>query len=56
VLVVEREMRIVAQSDWVIDIGPCAGEKGGTVVAKGTPQQVAASERSRTATYLAACL
>jgi excinuclease ABC subunit A len=56
VLVVEHEMRIVAQSDWVIDIGPGAGEQGGTVVAEGTPQQVAACARSRTATYLAACL
>ncbi|MBC7705210.1 MAG: excinuclease ABC subunit UvrA [Rhodoferax sp.] len=56
VVVVEHEMRIVAQSDWVIDIGPGAGEQGGQVVAEGTPQQVAASAQSRTAPYLAACL
>ena len=56
VVVVEHEMRIVAQSDWVIDIGPGAGEQGGRVVAEGTPQQVAASAQSRTAPYLAACL
>ena len=56
VVVVEHEMRIVAQSDWLIDIGPGAGEQGGTVVAEGTPQQVAASAQSRTAPYLAAWL
>ena len=56
VVVVEHEMRIVAQSDWVIDIGPGAGEQGGMVVAEGAPQQVAASAQSRTAPYLAAWL
>ena len=56
VIVVEHEMRIVAQSDWVIDIGPGAGEQGGKVVAEGTPQQLAACAQSSTAPYLAACL
>ena len=37
VIVVEHDMRVVAQSDWVIDIGPGAGDEGGTVVAEGTP-------------------
>lgn len=53
VVVVEHEMRVVAQSDWVIDIGPGAGDLGGTVVACGTPQTVAKSEASRTAPFLA---
>jgi excinuclease ABC subunit A len=53
VVVVEHEMRVVAQSDWVIDIGPGAGELGGKVVACGTPQKVAKSKSSRTAPYLA---
>ena len=56
VIVVEHEMRIVAQSDWVIDMGPGAGDAGGKVVAQGTPQQVAHVADSRTAVYLAAYL
>ncbi|ONH55673.1 excinuclease ABC subunit A [Pseudomonas cedrina] len=53
VVVVEHEMRVVAQSDWVIDIGPGAGDLGGKVVACGTPQTVAKSKASRTAPFLA---
>ncbi|WP_300627906.1 excinuclease ABC subunit UvrA [Pseudomonas sp.] len=53
VVVVEHEMRVVAQSDWVIDIGPGAGNEGGKVVASGTPQAVAKSKTSRTAAFLA---
>ncbi|RZI29207.1 excinuclease ABC subunit UvrA [Pseudomonas orientalis] len=53
VVVVEHEMRVVAQSDWVIDIGPGAGNAGGKVVASGTPQAVAGSKDSRTAPFLA---
>jgi excinuclease ABC subunit A len=53
VIVVEHDMRVVAGSDWVLDIGPGAGEEGGRVVASGTPAQVAASPKSRTAPYLA---
>ncbi|CAG1018932.1 UvrABC system protein A [Burkholderiaceae bacterium] len=52
VLVVEHEMRVVAQSDWVIDVGPGAGEGGGRIVASGSPGEVAASAASRTAPYL----
>ena len=56
VIVVEHEMRVVAQSDWVIDIGPGAGDQGGQCVAAGTPQQVAKVKASRTAPYLARAL
>ncbi|WP_087694704.1 excinuclease ABC subunit UvrA [Pseudomonas sp. PE-S1G-1] len=52
VIVVEHEMRVVAQSDWVIDIGPGAGDRGGKVVVSGTPQKVAKSKGSRTAPFL----
>ena len=52
VVVVEHEMRVVAQSDWVIDIGPGAGDLGGKVVASGTPQKVSKSKSSRTAPFL----
>ncbi len=53
VIVVEHDMRVVAGSDWVIDIGPGAGDEGGRVVAAGTPAEVAAAASSRTAPYLA---
>ncbi len=56
VVVVEHEMRVVAEADWVIDIGPGAGDEGGRVVAQGLPSEVAASRVSRTAPYLAECL
>jgi excinuclease ABC subunit A len=52
VIVVEHNMRVVAASDWVIDIGPGAGDEGGKIVVAGPPAQVAASARSRTAPYL----
>jgi excinuclease ABC subunit A len=53
VVVVEHDMRVIAGSDWVIDIGPGAGEEGGHVVAAGPPAAVAQSPESRTAPYLA---
>jgi excinuclease ABC subunit A len=49
-------MRVVAQSDWVIDIGPGAGDQGGRIVVAGTPQKVASSKKSRTAPFLAKAL
>ena len=56
VIVVEHEMRVVAQSDWVIDIGPGAGDQGGRIVVAGTPQKVAASKKSKTAPFLVRAL
>jgi len=52
VIVVEHDMRVIAGSDWVIDIGPGAGDEGGRVVATGTPSQVSTEPESRTAPYL----
>ncbi len=52
VVVVEHELRVVAASDWVIDVGPGAGEEGGRIVAAGPPQEVCAAQDSRTAPYL----
>jgi excinuclease ABC subunit A len=46
-------MDVITASDWIIDIGPGAGDEGGKVVAFGPPEQVAKKEASRTAPYLA---
>jgi excinuclease ABC subunit A len=53
VIVVEHDMSVIGASDYVIDVGPGAGDEGGEVVATGTPEDVAASARSRTAPFLA---
>ena len=53
VVVIEHDMRVVAASDYVIDIGPGAGESGGRVVATGVPERVSQNARSRTAPFLA---
>ncbi|RZL55624.1 MAG: excinuclease ABC subunit UvrA [Variovorax sp.] len=52
VVVVEHEMRVVAASDWVIDVGPGAGGEGGRIVACGEPAKVADSGVGRTARHL----
>jgi excinuclease ABC subunit A len=52
VIVVEHDMRVAANSDWVLDIGPGAGDEGGTMVACGTPREVAKVAASLTAKYL----
>jgi len=56
VIVAEHEMRVAAASDWLIDMGPGAGNLGGCIVASGTPAAVAASGRGRTAPYIARML
>jgi excinuclease ABC subunit A len=53
VIVVEHDMHVVASSDWVIDIGPGAGEEGGKIVFQGTPAQMAKSKKGSTSRYLA---
>lgn len=52
VIVVEHDMHVIAQSDWVIDIGPGAGDEGGRIVAQGTPKEVANVKESKTAPFL----
>lgn len=53
VILVEHDMHVIASCDWVIDIGPGAGDEGGKIVASGTPHEIAKHRRSRTAPYLA---
>ncbi|KOV23255.1 ABC transporter [Streptomyces sp. XY413] len=56
VVVVEHDMDVVAGADWVIDLGPGGGAEGGRIVAAGTPREVAAAGRGRTAAYLSRAL
>ena len=52
VVVIEHNMDVIKNADYVIDIGPDGGERGGTIVAKGTPEEVAKVEMSYTGAYL----
>ena len=52
VIVVEHDMHVIAHSDWIIDLGPGAGDEGGQIVAQGPPSEVAKIKTSRTAHYL----
>lgn len=53
VVTVEHDMRVAGASDWIIDIGPGAGNEGGRIVAQGTPAEVSICKASRTAPFLA---
>jgi excinuclease ABC subunit A len=52
VVVIEHHMDVVKRADWVIDLGPEAGDAGGTIVGQGTPEQIAEASDSHTGRYL----
>lgn len=52
ILVVEHNLDVIKNSDWVIDLGPEGGEKGGQIVAQGTPLQISRANNSYTGNYL----
>jgi excinuclease ABC subunit A len=52
VVVIEHNLDVIKTADWVLDLGPGGGVNGGEIVAEGTPEQVAADERSFTGQYL----
>jgi len=52
VIVIEHNLDVIKNSDWLIDMGPDGGDKGGTVVVAGTPEKVAATPESHTGTFL----
>jgi excinuclease ABC subunit A len=56
VLVIEHNLDVIKTADWIIDMGPEGGNRGGTVVAEGTPEEVAATEASYTGQFLAPLL
>ncbi len=56
VIVIEHHMAVAAEADWILDLGPEAGEKGGQIIAQGPPEKIAMSKKSRTAPFLAVAL
>ena len=56
VIVIEHHLDVIKCSDWVIDLGPEGGERGGTILAQGTPEDIAANKESFTGQYLAKLL
>jgi excinuclease ABC subunit A len=56
VVIIEHNLDVIAEADWVLDLGPEGGDKGGRIVAKGSPSTIARSKRSHTGRYLAAFL
>ncbi len=52
VILVEHDMDVIGRSDWVIDLGPGAGDEGGKIIAAGTPADVAKEKKSKTGRYL----
>ena len=55
-LVIEHNLEVIKGADWIIDLGPEGGDKGGEVVATGTPEQVARVKKSYTGQYLSEIL
>jgi excinuclease ABC subunit A len=55
-LVIEHNLDVIKQADWIVDLGPEGGEAGGEVIAEGTPEQIADEERSFTGRFLRALL
>jgi excinuclease ABC subunit A len=55
-VVIEHNLDVIKTADWLIDLGPEGGVKGGEIVAEGTPEQVAKAEGSYTGRYLAPLL
>jgi excinuclease ABC subunit A len=56
VVVIEHNLDVVKTADWIVDLGPEGGERGGYVIAEGTPEEVAAVSASATGEYLARVL
>jgi excinuclease ABC subunit A len=52
VIVIEHNLDVIKTADWVIDLGPDGGDEGGEIVAEGTPEEVAANQKSYTGSYL----
>ena len=56
VIVIEHNLDVIKTADYIIDMGPEGGDKGGTLVAEGTPEEIARNERSYTGKYISKIL
>jgi excinuclease ABC subunit A len=56
VVVIEHNLDVIKSADWVIDLGPDGGSRGGQIVAEGTPESVAKNKKSYTGSFLAEIL
>ena len=52
IITIEHNLDVIRCADWIIDLGPEGGERGGEVIAEGTPEEVAQNPRSHTGRYL----
>ena len=52
ILIIEHNLDVIRSADWVIDLGPEGGDRGGEIVAEGTPEQIASARNSYTGLYL----
>ncbi|MCG8072163.1 MAG: hypothetical protein N0C86_09310, partial [Candidatus Thiodiazotropha taylori] len=52
VVVIEHNLDVIKTADWIIDLGPEGGDKGGEIIAQGTPQQLARTRGSHTGKFL----
>jgi excinuclease ABC subunit A len=56
VLVIEHNLDVIKTADWIIDLGPEGGDMGGTILAEGTPEEIAENKNSYTGSYLKSML
>jgi excinuclease ABC subunit A len=52
VVVIEHNLDVIKTADWIVDLGPAGGDRGGRIIAEGTPEQIAATTGSATGEYL----
>jgi excinuclease ABC subunit A len=52
VIVIEHNLDLIAEADWLIDLGPEGGEEGGEIVASGTPEEISRNKKSHTGRFL----
>ena len=52
VIIIEHNLDLIAEADWVIDLGPEGGERGGRIVGQGPPERIARNKRSHTGSFL----